>query len=249
MLEKIEQIWYMNAIMTKSNLKNKKFKVEIYDGASQAGGQKKVKTIHFGDTRYEDFTIHRDQERKKRYLNRHKNDYNTLFYPSYWSKTVLWNKPTIRESLKDVSIPVKFQWSSWSDHPDQPQYTYVNITICFKTCIPRDIELDINPIVATESSFYPSFSYVWLNIDTPIPMEVKTSHVYFMALTHFDSGLSLRDCSTFCSIFCSTFCSFCFKITDVSAGYVMTCSNVGIGYYYAFWKRGTYIFVIELFLS
>lgn len=76
----------------KSNRKNKKYMVEISN-----------KKIHFGDNRYEDYTMHNDTERKKRYIQRHINDnINNYYYPGFWSMHLLWNKKTIEESIKDI---------------------------------------------------------------------------------------------------------------------------------------------------
>ena len=50
-----------------------------------------------------DVTIHKDKERKERYLDRHRarenwNDYMTAGALSRW---ILWNKPTITSSIAD----------------------------------------------------------------------------------------------------------------------------------------------------
>lgn len=63
--------------------------------------EKKVRTTHFGAKNFSDFTKHKDPERKKRYLNRHKanenwNDYMSAGALSRW---ILWNKPTLRDSI------------------------------------------------------------------------------------------------------------------------------------------------------
>ncbi len=47
----------------KSTRENKKYMILNDDN----------KYVHFGDNRYEDYTIHNDLERRKRYLNRAKN--------------------------------------------------------------------------------------------------------------------------------------------------------------------------------
>lgn len=47
-------------MLTKSDHKNKKFKVITPGG----------KTVHFGDSRYDDFTQHRDQNRRLSYCAR-----------------------------------------------------------------------------------------------------------------------------------------------------------------------------------
>jgi hypothetical protein len=68
----------------------------------------KLKTVKFGAIKkngepYEDFTIHKDEERKKRYIERHsKNeDWNNAYTRGALSRWILWNKETISESLKD----------------------------------------------------------------------------------------------------------------------------------------------------
>tara|TARA_R110002012_G_C11209137_1_gene560964 strand:- start:115 stop:378 length:264 start_codon:yes stop_codon:yes gene_type:complete len=76
----------------KSKAKNKKFSVYV-----MKDGKKKL--IHFGDTRYEDFTQHKDKERRKSYLKRAKgikNKKGELTYKdkntaNYWSVKLLWN--------------------------------------------------------------------------------------------------------------------------------------------------------------
>ena len=53
------------AIILKSDRKGKKFKAELsYDNG-------KTKNVHFGALGYEDFTTHKDPDRKRNYLNRH----------------------------------------------------------------------------------------------------------------------------------------------------------------------------------
>ena len=61
------------------------------------------KTIHFGSAGMSDFTINKDEDRKKRYLDRHRknenwNDPRTAGALSRW---ILWNKPTRRASISD----------------------------------------------------------------------------------------------------------------------------------------------------
>ena len=63
------------------------------------------KTIHFGAKKYSDFTIHKDEERKQRYLNRHKKNenWNDPLTASFYATNILWNKPTITESIRDTN--------------------------------------------------------------------------------------------------------------------------------------------------
>jgi hypothetical protein len=83
---------------------DKKFKITTPKG----------KVIKFGDKNYEDYTMHKDKERKKLYIGRHKKnekwtDKNTA---AFWSRWLLWNKLTLQESIKNVEsrfhIKIKF---------------------------------------------------------------------------------------------------------------------------------------------
>tara|TARA_R110000803_G_C11967131_1_gene319364 strand:+ start:1375 stop:1629 length:255 start_codon:yes stop_codon:yes gene_type:complete len=75
----------------KSNAKNKKFSVYV-----MKDGKKRL--IHFGDSRYEDFTQHKDEKRRASYLARAKgikNKKGELTYkdkntPNYWAVKFLW---------------------------------------------------------------------------------------------------------------------------------------------------------------
>ena len=84
----------MDIIIKPSHLPEKKFDAVI-------NGKK---TIPFGQAGMSDYTIHKDVARKQRYLARHKNDnYNNPLYPSFYSNNILWNKPTITESIRDTN--------------------------------------------------------------------------------------------------------------------------------------------------
>jgi hypothetical protein len=87
----------MEAVITTSPLKTKRYKVVITDGD-------KKKTIHFGAKGYENFTMHKDNERKYRYIDRHKKreDFQDPFTAGFWALHTLWNKPTIQGSLNDI---------------------------------------------------------------------------------------------------------------------------------------------------
>lgn len=71
------------------------------------GDAGRTKTIHFGDKSLPDYTTHtpleRD-ERKRLYLARHRanENWNDPESAGFWSRWVLWNKPTIAASVRDV---------------------------------------------------------------------------------------------------------------------------------------------------
>ena len=86
----------MNIVITPSDKTFKKFTATINDTKNN-----NKKTVHFGDNRYQDFTLHKDDKRKKSYLSRHKHDkYNDVNYAGFYSTNLLWNKPTLKESIQ-----------------------------------------------------------------------------------------------------------------------------------------------------
>lgn len=79
----------------KSHRKNKKYMAIFTDNGT-------VKVVHFGDNRYEDFTDHKDNNRKMNYLARHQNEnWENFQSPGSLSRYILWNKPTLDDSIKD----------------------------------------------------------------------------------------------------------------------------------------------------
>ena len=62
------------------------------------------KKIYFGQASASDFTLHKDEARKNLYINRHKKNenWNNKDTPGFWSRWLLWNKPTIKESYEYI---------------------------------------------------------------------------------------------------------------------------------------------------
>ncbi len=89
----------MKVSLKKSNRKDKKWMM-IFEGKDQNG---KIKTVHFGQKGYSDFTITKDERRKKLYLDRHKKRENWDDYmsPGSLSRWILWNLPSIQDSFRD----------------------------------------------------------------------------------------------------------------------------------------------------
>lgn len=63
----------------------------------------KMYTRKFGAAGMSDYTIHKDKERRERYISRHKKDLRTNdpMKPGYLSMYILWNKPSVKASLAD----------------------------------------------------------------------------------------------------------------------------------------------------
>ena len=87
----------MKVIIKKSTIPKKKYTAIFYDG------EKKKKTVHFGAAGYSDFLKHRDEERKKRYIDRHKarENWSDPMTAGALSRYILWNKPTLKASIAD----------------------------------------------------------------------------------------------------------------------------------------------------
>jgi len=84
--------------LNKSKIEGKKYTAVFYDEQ-----RKKIKTINFGASGMNDYTLTNDDEAKKRYISRHSanekwNDYMTAGSLSRW---ILWNKPTLSASYND----------------------------------------------------------------------------------------------------------------------------------------------------
>ena len=63
------------------------------------------KTVSFGAKGYSGFTKHKDEERKKNYIARHKpnQDWKDYTTAGFYAKHILWNKPSIEASVKDTN--------------------------------------------------------------------------------------------------------------------------------------------------
>ena len=65
------------------------------------------KTVHFGARGMSDYTKHKNSARMKRYSNRHKRkeswSSSGITTAGFWAKNLLWNKPTIGGSKRDIS--------------------------------------------------------------------------------------------------------------------------------------------------
>jgi hypothetical protein len=84
-VNKLSKMIYKKSVVP-STRKNKKYMILNDDD----------KYIHFGDSRFEDFTKHNDLERKKRYLDRATkikgNWKKDKYSPNLLSQNILWDK-------------------------------------------------------------------------------------------------------------------------------------------------------------
>ena len=66
----------------------------------------RIKEVHFGAKGYSDFTMHHDEERKRRYLMRHtsRERWNDPTTPGSLSRWILWNKPSLQILKKSYNM-------------------------------------------------------------------------------------------------------------------------------------------------
>ena len=89
----------------KSPIKTKKYRAIFFDKDGNI-----IEQTDFGADGYEDYTIHKDKDRKERYLKRHKKreDWNNPVSAGALSRWVLWNKPTLKASWEHYKKIFKF---------------------------------------------------------------------------------------------------------------------------------------------
>ena len=82
--------------ITKSTKKDKKMTAIFYNKQKQ-----KLRTIHFGYSPMSDYTIHKNDERKQRYINRHKarEDWNNPMTAGALSRYVLWEHKSLSAAI------------------------------------------------------------------------------------------------------------------------------------------------------
>jgi len=91
------QKWSLKKIV-KSKKKTKKYDAHFYE---ELKGKDKI--VSFGAEGYSDFTKHKDEARKKRYMLRHSanEDWADPITPGALSRWILWNKPTLKASIEE----------------------------------------------------------------------------------------------------------------------------------------------------
>jgi hypothetical protein len=84
----------MNSVIIKPSTRKDKKYMAVFNNNN---------IVHFGAYGYEDYTIHKDDKRKENYIKRHQvnEDFNNPFSAGSLSRWILWNKKTLKESVKD----------------------------------------------------------------------------------------------------------------------------------------------------
>jgi hypothetical protein len=83
--------------LSPSHLDTKKWKIETPEG----------KIVNFGAVGYEDYTMHKDPERMKRYVARHSRGGEThtrsgINTAGFWSRWLLWSQPSMTKAISYV---------------------------------------------------------------------------------------------------------------------------------------------------
>ena len=62
----------------------------------------KYKKVTFGQMGSEDYTMHKDPERQRLYLARHRTreNWDDPHTAGYWSRWLLWNKPSMSQAIR-----------------------------------------------------------------------------------------------------------------------------------------------------
>ena len=83
---------------------------------------KRENTIHFGQAGADDYTITKNPIQKDRYILRHSGmgedwEKSGIYSAGFWSRYLLWNKPSIIESIKDIENKFKIKINNYIDNP------------------------------------------------------------------------------------------------------------------------------------
>lgn len=94
-------------LLTKSPKPQKKFRVTFVNKSKDLG-----KHVDFGQKGYSDYTIHKDPQRMKRYLIRHRGmgedwSLSGKYTAGWWSRWLLWSKPSLQAAIASVSRRLK----------------------------------------------------------------------------------------------------------------------------------------------
>ena len=98
------------ASLGKSPVKGKRYRVVLKDAYDHS----LIKIIDFASDEYENFTIHKDEERRAAYWKRHtglsKEDMHDPLSAAFWSANLLWSKPTLQRAKNFIEskYDVKF---------------------------------------------------------------------------------------------------------------------------------------------
>lgn len=86
-------------ILKRSPVSKKKFRAIVKTPVGD-------KNVDFGASGYSDYTKHHNPKRKENYISRHRKRENWtksgIGTAGFWSRWLLWNKPSLSESISDI---------------------------------------------------------------------------------------------------------------------------------------------------
>jgi hypothetical protein len=87
----------MQVELRRSRNPAKKFDAVLTTGA-------RTKTVAFGQRGASDFTQHKDDARKQRYIARHRanESWDDPATAGFWARWALWEKPSLREAVSNI---------------------------------------------------------------------------------------------------------------------------------------------------
>lgn len=86
----------MEFVLYPSTQKDKRYTVFVPKG-------NRLIKVDFGSRAHDNFTIHRDRERRRLYRIRHANDrIDDPYSPGFWAWHVLWNKTSLSDSMREA---------------------------------------------------------------------------------------------------------------------------------------------------
>lgn len=90
--------------LEKSEVKNKRFTMFFYEPIDPET-IKKIKMTSFGSINHSNYILHKDDKRKKNYLERHakRENWEKYWTPGSLSRYILWNKDTLYKSMVDYA--------------------------------------------------------------------------------------------------------------------------------------------------
>lgn len=95
-------------IIEDSRAKGKRYRATFLDAEGE-----KLKTVNFGAATMDSYPIHRDDARRQRFRDRFgkliRENVSDITRPITLANQVLWNRPTVAASLRDVSKRYKIK--------------------------------------------------------------------------------------------------------------------------------------------
>ena len=98
--KKLGKLYKGYAFVSIKKSRHPKYKMQAVFLNTKTG---KNKTVKFGAKGYSDYTIHKDDERKRRYMRRHRKreKWSDPMTAGSLSRYILWNKKTLKASIDD----------------------------------------------------------------------------------------------------------------------------------------------------